>query len=574
MSARGRLLDWAWAHPRWKRRLREAWGISRESAARAGLPRPFDPPEFADLRRLAVSAPHPAADAPRVLFMSWRGWSTHLAIETVIAHAVARGGGAPVFASCGGRLPICDVMTVDAVPPTPCHSCREYAFGAVRAAGFEAVGLGDVIDVAAAVKAAQHRVAELGSVRECEAFVADGLPLGRLVRISVAWFLSRGTLSDTAEVIATYRSFLASGIVVARGLRGIIDRAAPQRVFMLNGTFFAEQIMAALAGERGIPFATYEKGFLADSIVVTPGEAACRLMVPDEEWNAARDSRLSKAEVDAVDAYLGRRRHGGGMPTNFWRERVEDVARIRRELRLRDGHPLVVMFCNILWDSAVLERDIAFTSMGSWAIEGIRWAETHPEIDLVVRIHPAEVRLMNHTTRERTADHIAAHVPVLPANVRVVAADDPTSSYTLMDQAVLGLVYTSTVGLEMATRGLPVLVAARTHYRDRGFTVDPLTSTEYWAAADRLLRSPPDTTERARIRELACRYAALFFFRFHQVLDAVHEAGRSSPQVRVADGGDLDPGHDPVVDRIVAGILDGVPVLAPVNAGVASRAAG
>lgn len=563
MSLRGAVLDWAWAHPRWKKRMREVWGAGRELCGRLGLPRPFDPPEFTDLRRLAASAAAPGSHAPRVLFMTWRGWSTHLAIETVLAQAVVRRGGTPVFATCGGRLPVCDVMTVESAPPTPCHSCREYAFGAVHAAGFEAVALRDVMDVDGAVREASDRVAALGSVRECEAFVAAGLPLGRLVRISVAWFLSRGTLPDSAEVITTYRSFLVSGMVVAQGLRRVLDRTDPQRVFMLNGTFFAESIMSAIAAERGLPFTTYEKGFIQDSIVVTPGEPACYLRVPEDAWLAARDVPLSADEADAVDAYLGQRRVGAGTLDNFWSDRVDDVGLIRRRLGLRPGRPLVVMFCNILWDSAVLGRDLGFTSMGEWTVAAIGWAADHPEIDLVVRIHPAEVRLTNHQTRERTADVIAAHVPSLPENVRVVQAEDPASSYAFMDEAVLGLVYTSTVGLEMATRGIPVLVAADTHYRGRGFTVDPTTPGEYWAEADRLLATPRQDAESLRVRQLACRYAALFFFRFHQVFGAVHEEGRSRPRVTVRSAADLDPGADASLDRIVAGILEGTPVVAP-----------
>jgi hypothetical protein len=543
--------------------MREAWGAGRELCGRLGLPRPFDPAEFADLRRLAASAGVSDSDAPRILFMTWRGWSTHLAIETVLAQAVVRRGGTPVFATCGGRLPVCDVMTVEAVPPTPCHSCREYAFGAIRAAGFDATALRDVIDVDTAVMTASKRVAKLGTVHACEDFVGEGLPLGRLVRISVAWFLSRGSLPDTEEVVSTYRSFLISGMVVAGGLRRVLDRAQPSRIFMLNGTFFAESIMSAIADERGIPFSTYEKGFIQDSIVLTPGEPACYLRVPDHAWLASRDVPLSIDEATAVDAYLGQRRVGAGTLDNFWIDRVDDAALIRRRLGLKEGRPLVVMFCNILWDSAVLEKDLAFTSMGEWTVAAIRWAAAHPEIDLVVRIHPAEVRLANHQTRERTAELIALQVPSLPANVRVVQAEDPASSYALMDEAVLGLVYTSTVGLEMATRGVPVLVAADTHYRGRGFTVDPATSSDYWAEADRLLAAPFEDTESRRVRELACRYAALFFFRFHQVLSAVHEEGRSRPHVTVRSAADLDPGVDASLDRIVAGILDGTPVVAP-----------
>jgi len=48
-------------------------------------------------------------------------------------------------------------------------------------------------------------------------------------------------------------------------------------------------------------------------------------------------------------------------------------------------------------------RDIAFASMGDWVLGGIRWAASHPDVDLVIRIHPAEVGLRNHPTRERMA---------------------------------------------------------------------------------------------------------------------------------------------------------------------------
>ncbi len=552
--------------------MREAWGVGRETIGLAGLPKPFDPPEWAALRRIAATATPPAPGAERVLFMSWRGWSTHLAIETVLAHAVLRRGGAPIFAYCGGRLPICDVMPVNAAPPMPCHSCREYASGSIRAAGFESLALRDVLDVRANVRIARTRVKGLTSIAECEAYIDQGLPIGQLVRVSVAWFLSRGTLSDNPETIETYRSFIVSGIVVARGLRTILDRTGAQRLFMLNGTFFAESIMCAIADERGIPFGTYEKGYIHDSIVLTPGAPAPGLRVPEDSWHAARDTPMTHHETEAIDSYLTERRRGGGSLDNFWLESIEDLDRIRLDLDLHPGRPLVVMFCNILWDSAVIGMDIAFPSMGAWVVEAIRWAAGRPEADLVIRIHPAEVKLRNHPTREGMAEHIAANMPVLPPNVRVIDAGDPISSYVLMDIATVGLVYTSTVGLELAAQGVPVVLAAETHFRGRGFTVDVDTADSCWAAVNAILDSPPDSNERDRIRELARRYAVLFFFRFHHVLAAVHEEGRSRPRIQVDSPKDLDPGLDLVMDRVVTGILEGIAPIAPPGAADAGSA--
>src|SRR4029077_13409590 len=157
----------------------------------------------------------------------------------------------------------------------------------------------------------------------------------------------------------------------------------------------------ALATQHGLPFGTYEKGFIHDSIVMTPGAPASHLKMPDEAWAAARDVPLSDDVSAAIDTYLGSRRRGGGALDNFWQHRVEDLDRIRWDLHLLEGRPLTVMFCNILWDSALLGRDIAFAPMGECVLAGIRWAASHPDADLVIRIHPAEVGLRNHPTRER-----------------------------------------------------------------------------------------------------------------------------------------------------------------------------
>ena len=53
-GVRRRVLDWAWNHPRWKRRMREAWGIGREAAA---APAFRGPSILLNGRRFAASRP-------------------------------------------------------------------------------------------------------------------------------------------------------------------------------------------------------------------------------------------------------------------------------------------------------------------------------------------------------------------------------------------------------------------------------------------------------------------------------------------------------------------------------------
>ncbi|HEY7926342.1 MAG TPA: hypothetical protein VIG86_02850 [Candidatus Dormibacteraeota bacterium] len=561
-----RLREWSYAHPKAKMLLREGWGVSREVARFAHLPAPFEPVELKDLRRLR-DTPAPAADGAtgRLLILSTRGWSTHIVTETTIAHAARRRGWSVSLATCGGRLPVCDVAPVHTAPPMPCHSCAGYAVDAIEAAGFHPIMVRSLVDIRASSARARRHIEDLRSVAACEAHTVEGFAVGRFVKTSVAWFLSRGTLLDDAETVATYRKFLVSGMVLREAFLRLLDEVAPDRILVLNGAFFPERILSELATQRAIPVTRYEKGFLTNTVLAGRWRPGADDLDPGEDaWREAATTPLRPDEASAVDAYLDERMRGGRTLDNFWLNSIADRRGIRQQLGLREGRPTVAAFLNILWDSAIQDKDTAFASMGDWLVEVIQWAQTHPAVDVVVRLHPAEVKLANHLSREPMADHIAARFAQLPDNVHVVGAQSSISSYPLMEMAAVGLVYTSTVGLEMAARGIPVVCAAATHYGRRGFTVDPPTTAEYWAEVERLVDRPPAAAERERMQGLARRYAHLFFFRYHQFLDVVDEEGRSRPRVTVASAEDLAPGRHPALDRLMEGILDGDgPVITP-----------
>lgn len=160
------------------------------------------------------------------------------------------------------------------------------------------------------------------------------------------------------------------------------------------------------------------------------------------------------------------------------------------------------------------------------------------------------------------ADYIAHELPLLPPNVRIVHTDDPTSSYVFMDEARLRLVYTSTVGFELAARGVPVLVVADTTVAGASRSTRVRRASTGQRPTE-CSATPRTVSSARRIRELARRYAVLLFFRFRNILAAVAEDVRSSPRIRACRASDLDPGLDPAMDRVVPGILDGVSTVAP-----------
>jgi hypothetical protein len=62
----------------------------------------------------------------------------------------------------------------------------------------------------------------------------------------------------------------------------------------------------------------------------------------------------------------------------------------------------------------------------------------------------------------------------LPANISIIEPEDNINFFSVLELSDIGVGYTSTVGLEMAIEGKPVILISETHYRDKVFTHDTI----------------------------------------------------------------------------------------------------
>ena len=255
-----------------------------------------------------------------------------------------------------------------------------------------------------------------------------------------------------------------------------------------------------------------------------------------------------------LDDYLDGRRGRGHDVARYYPEMESDRVAIVAQLRLDPSKPIVTLFTNIDWDTATFAASSAFENMEQWLAHTIARFAAQPERQLVIRIHPGEVRMPLLEPRDRAADIIRRHFPTLPENVRVVAPDAPLSSYTLMDLSDFGLVYTSTTGMEMALSGKAVVTPGRGYYAGNGFTFDARSAADY----DALLAAPPAMT--AERVELARRYAFLFFFR-HQIPFPLMSTRGDRIHFNFDRLAALEPGRDRFLDLICDGILHDRPFL-------------
>jgi len=300
---------------------------------------------------------------------------------------------------------------------------------------------------------------------------------------------------------------------VAQAALAWLRQSRPDVVIVPNGTIQELGVVYRVARHLKIPTVTYEFSDQRQRIWVARNSEVMR-QDTNAMWQASRDKPLSEAQMERMRALMMARQRGS-MWENFARMwqgvPTEGGEQARQRLGL-DSRPVVLLATNVLGDSLTLGRQVFSKSMVEWISRTVQYFTGRPDTQLVIRVHPGEVL----THGQSMVDVVHEVLPRLPENIRLIKPKDEVNTYDLIDVADVGLVYTTTVGMEMAMTGVPVVVTGQTHYRNRGFTHDPDSWVSYYKLLGLLLEHPDEHRLTREQITSAWQYAYRFFFDYPQ----------------------------------------------------------
>lgn len=522
----------------------------------------FYPQILKDLPHIRNNENEKKGTGQKILFFAVRQDYLHIAWELLLAKALKLRDVSVDYIACDGFIRnCCNERWYPELKEYVCKRCHVFSKKFYEFAKFDVNWLSSFSTPDEITNA--NRILDKLDFSDYRLFSYDGLPLGELVRPSVCHFCR---IEEDIELFGNndpvvrriYRDFLHGAIMMTHICKRILSKHAPDVIVMINGIFMSERIMFETAKREGKRTVIIESGLLPDTMIFLHDNYIDYRMV--EGWEKFKSQTLTMQEEKKLDDYIFLRKSGGGHTGNYWNNLKADKEKILEELSLKGYKKIVVLFPNVTWDSACYGLHIMFNSLKEWVLKTIEFFEKHPDHCLIIRSHPADM-----TWPQALRDSIYTWLKEiykngLPENVRLIPPDSSISSYTLMDMADFGLFYTSTTGLEMALGNKPVVVVAKVHYWNRGFTNDPVTIEEYFSIISKLLtcdnRRYPSFTNIAMARH----YAYFIFFKASFYLKYIDSNGyRMTPEFRFSSYDELLPGNDPVLDMICNGIATGEP---------------
>ena len=511
-----------------------------------------------------------ARGGPRVLVATAVGG--HLpstTLESLLAVALTLRGAHVQLLLCDERLPACLRSHVTGVPsdeafvregPQASGCIRCYSSGSVMygTLGLPVRTLGALVTAEESAQAAATAAAIPAS--EIPAFQLDGLAIGEHALAGALRFYARGTLLGGASE-AVLRRYLEAGLLTAVAARRLLGQEGYEAACFNHGIYIPHGVVGEAARHRGVRVVNWNPGYRRQSFIFSHGDTYHHTLM-DEPASVWEDLEWSPEREMELMAYLRSRWQGSQDWITFNANPEESRSAIAQALGIDFSKPTIGALTNVIWDAQLHYRANAFPNMMDWLERTIAYFAGRPDLQLLIRVHPAEITGAV-PSRQPVVEEIRARFPALPPNVFVIPPESPISTYVTMTQCNAVVIYGTKTGVELTSEGIPVIVCGEAWIRNKGLTADAKSPEEYYRLLDALPgpgRLPAETVSRAR------RYAYHFFFRrmipMTTVAPATGLAARQSKyQIGVTSLDELRPGRDPGLDVICDGILNGSPFI-------------
>jgi hypothetical protein len=316
---------------------------------------------------------------------------------------------------------------------------------------------------------------------------------------------------DVDRSSALYRLRLERNRQAGEAASALLDQARPDVALIPNGLVTELGMFYQAARSLQVSAVTYEFNDQREQIWLAQDDVVMHQNT-DALWAARGALPLTDTELQKIRDFEAARSSARiyGKGTRLWQDLPRQGQNaLRLQLGL-DERPVLLLATNVLGDSLTLGRNVFAASMAEWIARTIQHLAANSEFQVVVRVHPGE-RLIHGPSLAAVIENA---LPVRPPHIHVIGPRETTNTYDLMELASAGLVYTTTVGMEMAMRGVPVIVAGNTHYRRRGFTLDPSTWDEYFNMLDDVMGDPHKRRLGQHQIQAAWNYGYRFVFEY------------------------------------------------------------
>lgn len=508
-------------------------------------------------------------NGPKILIATSVGrYWTGTTLESLLAVALTLRGANVHFLLCDTLLPSCLECRIDGYPDQKyfvrygpskdiCRYCFSPANALLKPLGLQVHRYSEFMD-SEKLNECEY-ISSTIPVSDISNHKMDGVNVGEHALAGTLRFYARGTLDGEPDAELVLRRYFKSSLLTTYVAQRLLKKYSFECIAFHHGIYVPQGVIGDVARKEKVRVVNWNPAYRRKCFVFSHGNTYHHTLMlePVSKWENMKWS--TELENDIMD-YLKTRWKGTYDWIAFLKNANEDLSAITHELQIDFSKPTIGMLTNVMWDAQLHYPANAFPNMLDWVLKTIHYFAKRPELQLVIRVHPAEITGFL-PSRQRIVDEIKNEFSSLPTNVFIIPPESRVSTYTVMLKCNAVIIYGTKTGVELTSRGIPVIVAGEAWIRNKALTIDAESVEHYFEILERLPFS--EGMSEAQI-ERARKYAYHFFFRRMIPLEFMEPTNANPPhKIKLSGLPDLLPGRSRGLDVICEGVLNGTDFIYP-----------
>src|SRR4029077_20701365 len=341
-----------------------------------------------------------ASGGPHVLLATSTGGHPSVTqVESLLAMALTLRGARVSLLLCDAALPACEecmlivfksVEQFAAHGPSSsrCPPCFGNGQKLYDLLGLQVLRYSAFLDDESRERAA--RINRETPMEEIPAYMRDGLKIGEHALAGALRFFARGTLEGEPYAEAVLRRYFEASLLTADVMTRIFTTQGIHCACFHHGIYVPHGITGETARKLNVRLVHLFTAYRKQRFIFSHGDTYHHtlLVEPPEDWQkfAFRGRHRKQAKK-----YLKSRWSGSRDWIYFHEKPTEDPKAISKEIGMDLAKPTILLLTNVIWDAQLHYPANAFPNMIVWLVETIRYFAKRPELNLVIRVHPAEI---------------------------------------------------------------------------------------------------------------------------------------------------------------------------------------
>lgn len=355
--------------------------------------------------------------------------------------------------------------------------------------------------------------------------IVDGVNITEHAFSSTLRMLLKGEIDINNDYeVNLLKKFLISSYIHTKNLKNFIILKKPKHIICNHGIYIEHGIIVDLCKIYNIHVVIYNYPYRKNTILFSHDDTYHRtwLIEKNDRWE---NLDLSQDQKNKLKTYMDSKIAGGRDNVNFHPKPIIKKKEIYSKLNLNDEQKFDLLLTNTLWDAQIFFKSNIFKNMLDWIYKSIDFYKNNSKRKLLIRIHPGESKGSLSTNQPLYNEIIKKYKNNLGENIIIIKPEDDISTYTLIDNANMVLVYATKASLEIAYRGVPQIIAGEAIARNKGLGYDVNDLESYYAALKSGFIKDYNSND---IKIRAEKFCYHFFFIKMLDLDDLFEIGLSN----------------------------------------------